>query len=251
MRIVVANLKKQFHDPTRGPFFAVDDVSFECVQGEIFGLLGPNGAGKTTIMRTIATIMTPTTGVVSVDGHDVLADSESVRKSIGYLSADTGLYERLTPRETLTYFCKLYRMPADRIAGRVNAIIDRLGITAYADTLCGSLSTGMKQRVSIARAVVHDPPVLILDEPTSGLDIIGIRAIHEFVLSAKQDNKCILFSTHIMAEAEKLCDRIGLLEGGHLLACGTLSELRERTGQRYLEDIFLKLVPEKAADELV
>lgn len=248
MGINVANLKKQFHDPSRGPFFAVNDVTFQCAPGEIFGLLGPNGAGKTTIMRTIATIMKPTTGVVSVEGHDVLGDSEGVRKSIGFLSADTGLYERLTPREILTYFCKLYRMQHELIVPRVNLVIDRLGITAYADALCGSLSTGMKQRVSIARAVVHDPPVLILDEPTSGLDIIGIRAIHEFVMSAKRDNKCILFSTHIMAEAEKLCDRIGLLERGRLLACGTLQELRDQSGEHYLEDIFLKFVPEKAAD---
>jgi sodium transport system ATP-binding protein len=251
MGISVAHLKKQFHDPSRGPFFAVNDVSFECVPGEIFGLLGPNGAGKTTIMRTIATIMKPTTGVVTVNGHDALADSENVRKSIGFLSSDTGLYERLTPREILTYFCKLYRMETAAIARRVDVVMARLGITAYADALCGSLSTGMKQRVSIARAVVHDPPVLILDEPTSGLDIIGIRAIHEFVMSAKAENKCILFSTHIMAEAEKLCDRIGLLERGQILACGTLQELRERTGEHYLEDIFLKFVPEKAADELV
>lgn len=249
--IKVTNLRKQFHDPGRGAFFAVDDVSFECAPGEIFGLLGPNGAGKTTIMRTIATILKPTTGVITVNDRDVLSEPELVRKSIGFLSSDTGLYERLTPREILTYFCRLYRFPEHDIAARVNAVMDKLGITSYADAISGKLSTGMKQRVSIARAVVHDPPVLILDEPTSGLDILGIRAIHDFVREEKQNAKCLLFSTHIMAEAEKLCDRIGLLERGKLLAVGTLDELRHLSGEHYLEDIFLKLVPEAAADEFV
>jgi sodium transport system ATP-binding protein len=251
MAIKVTNLKKEFHDPSRGAFFAANDVSFECIKGEVFGLLGPNGAGKTTIMRTIATILKPTSGAITVADYDVVAQPEMVRKHIGFLSSDTGLYERLTPREILTYFCRLYRVPKEQIPTRVAAVIDKLGIRTYADSVCGKLSTGMKQRVSIARAVVHDPPVLILDEPTSGLDIIGIRAIHEFVRDARAEGKCLLFSTHIMAEAEKLCDRIGLLERGKLLAIGTMDDLRAQSGEHYLEDIFLKLVPETAADEFV
>jgi sodium transport system ATP-binding protein len=250
MTIEVKNLRKQFYDPNRGPFFAVNDVSFECHKGEIFGLLGPNGAGKTTIMRSIATILKPTTGSISVQGFDVLNQPEMVRKHIGFLSADTGLYERLTPVEILTYFCRLYRVPQSEIETRVEEVIDRLGIKSFAKTTCGKLSTGMKQRVSIARAIVHDPPIIILDEPTSGLDIIGIRAIHDSVREWRQNGKCLLFSTHIMSEAEKLCDRIGLLERGRLLAVGTMEELRAQANEHYLEDIFLKLVPE-SADELV
>lgn len=247
--IEVKELRKKFFDPNRGEFFAVNGVSFACHPGQTFGLLGPNGAGKTTIMRLIATILEPTAGTVEVEGFDVKTHASEVRKNIGFLSADTGLYERLTPKEILTYFARLNGVPEGKIAARVTEVIDRLAIASFASTICEKLSTGMKQRVSIARAIVHDPPVLILDEPTSGLDIIGIRAIHDFVNECKHKNKCLLFSTHIMAEAEKLCDRIALLHRGQIFAIGTLDELRAETNQHYLEDVFLKLVPE-GADEL-
>jgi sodium transport system ATP-binding protein len=250
LSIEVKDLRKKFFDPNRGEFFAVDGVSFDCQPGKTFGLLGPNGAGKTTIMRLIATILEPTSGTVVVEGFDVTKQPAAVRKHIGFLSADTGLYERLTPREILTYFARLNQVPEVKIAARVNEVIERLAITPFASTLCDKLSTGMKQRVSIARAIVHDPPVLILDEPTSGLDVIGIRAIHDFVNECKHKNKCLLFSTHIMAEAEKLCDQIALLHHGKIFAVGTLDELRAETNEHYLEDVFLKLVPE-GADELV
>jgi sodium transport system ATP-binding protein len=248
--IEVKELRKKFFDPNRGEFFAVDGVSFVCHHGQTFGLLGPNGAGKTTIMRLIATILEPTAGTVEVEGFDVRTHPSDVRKHIGFLSADTGLYERLTPKEILIYFARLNRVPEERISQRVSEVIERLAISSFASTICEKLSTGMKQRVSIARAIVHDPPVLILDEPTSGLDVIGIRAIHDFVNECKQKNKCLLFSTHIMAEAEKLCDQIALLHRGKIFAVGTLDELRAHTNQHYLEDVFLQLVPE-GADELV
>lgn len=249
MSIEVRDLRKKFFDANRGEFFAVNGVSFQCSPGETFGLLGPNGAGKTTIMRLISTILKPTDGTVIVEGMDVRTQSEEVRKRIGFLSADTGLYERLTPKEILTYFARLNRVPESLVAARVDEVIERLAIGSFASTICEKLSTGMKQRVSIARAIVHDPPVLILDEPTSGLDVIGIRAIHDFVSECKSKNKCLLFSTHIMAEAEKLCDRIALLHKGKLFAVGSLEELRTETKQHYLEDVFLQLVP-GGADEL-
>lgn len=250
MGIEVKDLRKKFFDANRGEFFAVDGVSFQCHHGETFGLLGPNGAGKTTMMRLISTILAPTDGTVIVEGFDVRTHPTEVRRRIGFLSADTGLYERLTPREILTYFAQLNRVPANQVNARVAEVIERLAISSFASTICEKLSTGMKQRVSIARAIVHDPPVLILDEPSSGLDVIGIRAIHDFVNECKQKNKCLLFSTHIMAEAEKLCDRIALLHRGKLFAVGTLDELRTETNQHYLEDVFLQLVPE-GVDELV
>lgn len=250
MGIEVKDLRKKFFDANRGEFFAVDGVSFQCHHGETFGLLGPNGAGKTTIMRLISTILAPTDGTVIVEGFDVRTHPTEVRRRIGFLSADTGLYERLTPREILTYFARLNHVPPNQVNARVSEVIERLAISSFASTICEKLSTGMKQRVSIARAIVHDPPVLILDEPSSGLDVIGIRAIHDFVNECKQKNKCLLFSTHIMAEAEKLCDRIALLHRGKLFAVGTLDELRTETNQHYLEDVFLQLVPE-GVDELV
>lgn len=249
MVIELQSVCKSFYDPNRGQFNAADNVSFRCVPGEVFGLLGPNGAGKSTIMRMIATVLKPSSGTIKVEDFDTLQAPDMVRTRIGFLSADTGLYERLTPREILTYFARLNRVPENEVKNKVAATIDRFSIGAFADTLCGKLSTGMKQRVSIARAVVHEPPVLILDEPTSGLDIMGIRAIHEFVDRCKTSDKCLLFSTHVMAEAEKICDRIGLLYAGKLMSVGTLQELREKAGEHYLEDIFLKLVPERA-DEL-
>ncbi len=221
---------------------AVDDVSFEARPGEVFGLLGPNGAGKTTTLRMVATLLTPDAGSVSVAGHDVVKAPERVRASLGYLSTSTGLYGRLTAREVLLYFARLQGVAQP--VQRVDALIERFGIGPFASTRCDRLSTGMKQKVSIARAVVHDPPVLILDEPTTGLDVLVAQTFLEFVEEARQQGKCVVYSTHIMSEAERLCDRIGVIHRGHLYACGTLQELRERTGEHYLEQIFIALVRE-------
>lgn len=240
--VQVDRLGKTFHDRSRGLVEAVREISFEAGAGEIFGLLGPNGAGKTTTLRMLATILHPTTGRARVAGYDLSRAPTEVRRSIGYLSSDTGLYGRLTPREVLRYFARLSGYPPDLMAGRIDSLTERFGMAEFADVRCDRLSTGMRQKVSIARAVIHDPPVLILDEPTAGLDIIVGESLLRFIEEIRSQGKCVLFSTHVMREAERLCDRIGIIHEGRLLAVGTLEELQERSGKRYLEEIFVHLV---------
>ncbi len=240
--VVVRGLTKTFFDEGRGEVRAVDGIDFECSTGEIFGLLGANGAGKTTTLRMLATILMPTCGSASVMGHDVSDDPEAVRLSLGFFSATTALYPRLTARETLEFFARINRYPADRVAGRVAALIARFGLADYADARVDKLSTGMKQKVSIARTVVHDPPVLIFDEPTVGLDVLNAIEMQKVIREFRDEGKTIIFSTHIMSEAEKLCDRIAIIHRGRIHACATLAALREATGYRYLEDIFVHYV---------
>ena len=238
--IRTVGLGKRFVDAEGRPVVAVGDVSFEVGAGEIVGLLGPNGAGKTTTMRMLATLIAPDSGTASVAGHDVVSASAEVRRSIGYLSANTGLFGRLTPREVLVYVAALQGC-ADGEA-RAEALLDRFDIRRFASTPCERLSTGMKQKVSIARAVVHAPPVLIFDEPTSGLDVIVAQELFSFLESSRAAGRCILYSTHTMGEAERLCDRLVVIHGGRLLATGTLTALREETGRERLEDVFLALL---------
>lgn len=240
--IAADKLTKIYHDKNRGNVTAADSLSFECVEGEIFGLLGPNGAGKTTTLRILATILKPTSGTATLNGYDVAREPEKVRSSIGYLSGETGLYARLTPRETLRYFARLNRYPTDRLEARIDELVRTFDMTEFGDVRCEKLSTGMKQKVSIARAVVHDPPILIFDEPTSGLDIIVADTLLTFIEDCRQMGKCVVFSTHIMSEAERLCDRIGVIDRGRILATGTLEELTRTTGEQYLEKIFKALV---------
>ncbi len=243
--IDVEGLTKRFYDPE--VVVAADRVTFRCEPGEVFGLLGPNGAGKTTTLRMLATLLAPDEGTARLDGHDVREAPEAVRRAIGYLSSNTGLYGRLTSREMIAYFARLQGVgDAD---GRTDALIRRFGLEAYATRRCDKLSTGNKQKVSIARAIVHDPPILIFDEPTSGLDVIVAQTVLEFIEEVRDAGRCVLYSTHIMSEAERLCDRIGIIHRGRLLAVGTLDELRERAGERYLESIFLHFVREEGAEE--
>jgi sodium transport system ATP-binding protein len=236
--IDVEGLTKRFFGPE--PVTAVDGVSFHCAPGRIFGLLGPNGAGKTTTLRMLATLLSPDEGTARLNGHEVREDPAGVRGSIGYLSASTGLYGRLTAWEMIAYFARLQGV-ADPEA-RTAELVERFGIGPFARVRCERLSTGMRQKVSIARAVVHQPPILILDEPTSGLDVLVARTFLDFVERARDEGHCVLYSTHIMSEAERLCDRIAILHRGRILAEGSLSELREATGLRYLEDIFVRCV---------
>jgi sodium transport system ATP-binding protein len=242
LAVEAIGLRKVFVDPKRGKVEALCGLDLDCRAGEIYGMLGPNGAGKTTTLRVLATLLAPTSGTARIDGVDVAADPLEVRRRIGFLSGTTGLYPRLTPRETLAYFGKLHGIEAGELEGRIGALLDRFGMREYADARCESLSTGQRQKVSIARAVLHDPPVLILDEPTTGLDVLASSAMIEFIESRRAAGTCVLFSTHVLSEAERLCDRIGVIFRGRLLAAGTLPELSELTGKRWLADVFLELV---------
>ena len=246
--VVVRGLTKTFYDESRGEVQAVAGIDFECSAGEIFGLLGANGAGKTTTLRMLATILAPSGGSATVLGHDVAVAPEDVRRSLGFYSASTALYPRLTARETLEFFARINRYPAARVAARVDALIDRFGIREYAGARVDKLSSGMKQKVSIARTVAHDPPVLIFDEPTVGLDVLNAIEMQKIIREFRDEGKTIIFSTHIMSEAEKLCDRIAIIHRGRIHACDTLAALREATGERYLEDIFVRYV-ERAEKE--
>ena len=240
--IAVNGLEKVFEDEGRGRLVAVSEVTFQCRPGEIFGLLGTNGAGKTTTLRMLATLLRPTAGSAFVGGHSVLDSPNEVRRALGYLSTTTALYPRLSCRETLDFFARINGYPPEQIIARVEHLVERFGLTEYADARIERLSTGMKQKVAIARTVAHDPAVVILDEPTNGLDILNVLDFHRLMRELQQAGKTVLFSTHTMSEAEKLCDRIAIIHRGRILACGTLDELRELSGQRYLEEIFVKVL---------
>ena len=237
--VVVEGLEKTFWDDSRGEVEAVAGIDFECRPGEIFGLLGANGAGKTTTLRMLATILKPTGGRALLNGHDVVREPEAVRRSLGFYSASTALYPRLTARETLEFFASVNRYPRAQIPGRVDELITRFGISEYAGTRVEKLSSGMKQKVSIARTVVHDPPVLIFDEPSVGLDVMNALEMQRVIGELRDDGKTIIFSTHIMSEAERLCDRIAIIHRGRILAHGTLEEHRRATDLHYLEEIFV------------
>ena len=232
-----------------GATAAVAGLSFTVAPGEIYGLLGPNGAGKTTTLRVLAGILVPTTGSAHVAGIDVAQDPLSVRRRLGFLTNTTGLYPRLSGRELLGYFARLHGMSRDATAARIDALVAALALAPFFDRRCESLSTGERQRTSIARAVLHDPAVLILDEPTAGLDVLASRFLRDFVRAERDRGKAVLFSTHYLAEAELLCDRIGLLHRGRLLAEGTPAALRAAAGDApSLEEAFLRLVAAEAAD---
>jgi sodium transport system ATP-binding protein len=242
--IDVRDLVKTYRSPTGDPFHAVNGITFRARAGRIFGLLGPNGAGKTTTLRILSTLIPPTAGTAHVGGRGVLEDPAEVRRRVGFLTGTTGVYPRLTAREVVRYFGRLYGMTRDEVEARIDLLFDRLEIRSFEDKRCGDLSTGMRQKVSIARAIVHDPPVLILDEPTTGLDVLASRHLVDFIRTSRTAGKCVLFSTHIMSEAERLCDEIAILHRGRIVAQGTVDDLRRRTGKAMVEDVFLALLAE-------
>jgi sodium transport system ATP-binding protein len=240
--IEVDNLTKSFRDLRRGLVHAVDHITFEARPGEIFGLLGPNGAGKTTAMRILCTVLKPTGGSARVAGFDVATQPASVRRHIGFMSANTAIYDRMSAWELIEYFGRLYGMEKVPLRHRMEEIFIELQMNDFRDVLGAKMSTGMRQKVSIARAIVHDPPVLIFDEPTLGLDILVARAVLQNIERLRSLGKCVLFSTHIMREVERLCDRVAIVSRGKIVTCGTLTELRERHGQEDLEELFFQLV---------
>jgi sodium transport system ATP-binding protein len=240
--IEARQLVKRFHDKKRGDVCAVNGVSFSCRPGEVYGLLGANGAGKTTALRILATILAPTEGTAVVAGFDVAKDPQSVRARVGFLSAATALYGRLSAQEMVEYFGRLHGLDEPTLRLRIDQIFTRLEMNGFRDRRCDRLSTGIRQKVSIARTLVHDPPVMIFDEPTVGLDVMAARTIVTFIRECRENGKTVVFSTHVMSEVEKLCDRVGIIHRGALLAEGTLSELRARYGIQDLEELFVKVI---------
>lgn len=236
------NLSKVFHDKKRGAIRAVDDVSFTCEPGRIYGLLGANGAGKTTTLRLLATLLRPTAGTATVAGFDVMAEPAKVRAHVGFLGASTALYARLTAREMIAYFGRLNGLSDAAVRARTQLLADQLGMHEFLDRRCDKFSTGMKQKTSIARTLVHDPAVMIFDEPTLGLDVMTARAIVKFVRECRDRGKTVIYSTHVMSEVEKLCDKVGIIHDGKLCAEGTPAELRTRYGEQDLEEVFVKAV---------
>ena len=240
--IETRKLGKRFYDKKRGEIHAVNGVSFRCEPGRIYGLLGANGAGKTTTLRMLATILEPTEGSATVAGFDVATQAEDVRRNVGFLSTATALYGRLTAVEIVRYFGRLHGMDDAAISKRADAIFARLEMNDFRDRRCDKLSTGMKQKVSIARTLIHDPSVMIFDEPTLGLDVMAARTIVGFIRECRDQGKTVVFSTHVMSEVEKLCDTIGIIDKGRLLVEGSLEELRGRYRQTDLEEIFVQVV---------
>jgi sodium transport system ATP-binding protein len=240
--IEARGLSKRFQDKKRGEIKAVDNISFTCRPGEIYGLLGANGAGKTTTLRMLATILEPTDGTAIICGYDVIDQPEKVRSNVGFLSTATALYPRLSSQEMVEYFGRLNGLGEPMLKKRIDEIFNRLDMNGFRDRRCDKLSTGMKQKTSIARTLVHDPPVMIFDEPTNGLDIMTARTITAFIRECRDRGKTVIFSTHIMSEVEKLCDTIGIIQSGKLLAEGTLAQLRDNYAENDLEEIFVKVV---------
>jgi len=224
-----------------GEHRAVKQVSFEVQAGEIFGLLGPNGAGKTSLLRMLAGILVPSSGHAEILGQKVTNEDRELRRHLGYLSGDTALYARLSVIEMLRYFGRLYRLPSNRIAERIDKMINDFGLGDFKDQRCGALSSGQSQRANLARAFIADPKILILDEPTVGLDVISGQFVLEAIERAKTDGKAVLFSTHIMSEVDKLCDRIGLLVSGTLHTVGSREQLLQEHQVNDLGELLLAL----------
>ncbi len=237
--IEVSELTKVFGDGA-GAVRAVDGVSFSARGGQVFGLLGLNGAGKTTTLRMLATVLKPTSGRALVGGYDIATAPNQVRRQIGYLSGDTRLYDRLTAREVLIYFGELAGLDFDTAKERATALLNRFALREMSARRVGKLSTGTKQRVNLARALMCNPPVLILDEPTAGLDVLGAREVGQMIIEARNEGRCVLLSTHLMPEAQKLCDHIAIIHRGRILAQGRPAELA--AGYADLEDAFAALV---------
>ena len=240
--IQLHELTKSFKDLRRGSIPALDGVSFQVEPGEIFGLLGPNGAGKTTCLRILSTVLQPTSGTAFVAGYNVSEHPAEVRRNIGFMSSNTGVYDRMTAWELAEHFGRLYGLEEDVLQQRLERVFTTLQMNDIRDQLGSKMSTGMKQKVSIARAVIHDPPVLIFDEPTSGLDVLVARKLLDSIKSLRDEGKCIIFSTHIMREVEKLCDRIAIIHRGRILTMGSVVDLRNQYDSPDMEELFFDLI---------
>jgi len=249
-KIYKLNKKQMQESKTKNPLkTAVDDLSLTADYGEIYGLLGPNGAGKTTTLRCIATLINPTKGEIFVGGHEVQKDGEAVRKSIGFLTSDIKLDPQFSVDYMFDFFGRLHNVASKEMKARKEELFDYFGIKDFAHKPIKELSTGMKQKAAIAVSLVHDPKIVIFDEPTNGLDIVTARSVTDYLKKLRDDGKLVIVSTHIMSEAEKLCDRIGIVIDGKKIAEGTLSDLLAATNSKNLEDAFFELYKSRKGDE--
>jgi sodium transport system ATP-binding protein len=242
--VEVDSLVKTFADTGGGPIKALDGVSFQVHPGEIFGLIGPNGAGKTTVLRILSTVLKPSQGTARIAGFDVVSQPDEVRQRVGFVSASTLIYDRMSAWELVEFFGRLAGLEGQKLRERMNEVFELLQMNDFRNVLGASMSTGMKQKTSVARAIIHDPPVLVFDEPTAGLDVLVARAVLQTIQRLRNQGRSILFSTHVMREVEKLCDRIAIIHRGRILTLGTMEELRARHGENDLEELFFQLVGE-------
>jgi sodium transport system ATP-binding protein len=242
--IEIFSISKSFNESRGHLDPAVKNISFRVSLGEVYGLLGLNGAGKTTLLRMLATLAAPSGGTARIMGHDILSDPAGVRASIGFLGPNTGLYARFTARENLALFGRLQGLSAQDFQHRIAQLADDFEMGDFIDRRCNELSTGMRQKVTIARAIVHDPPVLILDEPTAGLDVLGSSIVMRFIRDSKNRGKTVIMSTHIMSEIDGICDRVGLLDQGVIMAEGTPAALRDRATEQDFGKLILRLISE-------
>lgn len=238
----VRHLVKTFPSAA-GPVLAVRDVSLQVFPGEVYGLLGANGAGKTTTLRMMLGLQQPTSGTVRMSGFNVTEDPLAVKRNVALVSASSGLYQWLTPREMMLYFADLYEIPAEQAHQRAEMLAELFDLGRFMDRRCAGMSTGQQQRVNLARSLMHDPPIVLMDEPTRGLDIVGSRRIFEYTAHLRRLGKAVIFCTHRLDEAQRLCCRFGLMFQGRLQLEGTLHELQHRTGREHITDMFLDLVP--------
>lgn len=239
--IRVENLTKTFETDTTD-FIAVDNLSFQVNPGEVYGLLGPNGAGKTTTMRMVLGLMEPTEGFAEVEGFRSSDSPDEVKRRIGFVSATAGIYQWLTVREMLGFFCEMYGLRGSEVEPRVDHVADLLDCRPFLDQRCANLSTGQRQRVNLARAIVHDPPTMLLDEPTLGLDVVASQVVFDYIRLAQELQKSIILCTHRLEQAERVCNRFGLLHQGKLVHEGSLQDLQNQTGQQNLVDMFLQMI---------
>ena len=239
--IRVENLTKTFETDTTD-FIAVDNLSFQVNPGEVYGLLGPNGAGKTTTMRMVLGLMQPTGGFAEVEGFRSSDSPDEVKRRIGFVSATAGIYQWLSVREMLGFFCEMYGLRGSEVEPRVDHVADLLDCRPFLDQRCANLSTGQRQRVNLARAIVHDPPTMLLDEPTLGLDVVASQVVFDYIRLAQDLRKSIILCTHRLEQAERVCNRFGLLHQGKLVHEGSLQDLQNQTSQQNLVDMFLQMI---------
>lgn len=240
--IHVRQLSKVYQELESQEFVALDRISFDAMPGQIFGLLGPNGAGKTTALRIFSTVLKPTSGTVRINGFDVITEPDQVRHQLGFVSTNTAIYDRMTAWELVQYFGRLFGIGEETLQLRMEQLFERFQMNEIRNVLGSKMSTGMKQKVSIVRAMIHNPPVLIFDEATSGLDIVVAREVLKTVEQLRDQGKCVIFSSHIMSEVQRLCDQVAILNRGKILAQGSVTQLSEQFEEDDLEELFYQLI---------